>query len=208
MTGAHPAPRPLPDERDLPALYMLWDGTPPPAAALPHGYSLRPYAPDMDDALRALLAIDVPPLTPDRWQEYRDKLLPPGPLLVQEEAGGRLVATAAALHNPNPGRYYFPFGGELGYLSVDPAHQGQNLGNILAAMAVRKFIGAGYSSVRVAVQGFRLPAIKIYLKAGFVPFLHEAGLEERWQRICERLDWDFRPESCPRDLEPKDAKTL
>jgi mycothiol synthase len=179
---------------------MLWSATAPAAPQLPAGYALRIYAPEDETALRALLSIDTPPLNAERWQEYRDKLLPPGPFLVAEQGSNKLVATAAALHNPNPGRYYFPFGGELGYLSVDPAHQGQNLGNLLAAMAVRKFLDAGYSSIRAAVQGFRLPAIKIYLKAGFVPFLHEEGLEARWQRICVQLNWDFTPGDWPRRI--------
>src|SRR5205085_8041316 len=111
--------------------------------------------------------------------------------------------TAGAVHNPNPGRYYFPFGGELGYLIVHPEHRGKRLGYQVSAMVIERFISAGYESIRVCVQGFRLAAIKTYLRLGFVPFLHTEDIRLRWQQICEQIDWPFEPGKWPRSPDDK-----
>jgi hypothetical protein len=55
---------------------------------------------------------------------------------------------------------------------------------------------AGYDPIWTGVQGFRLAAIKTYLKTGFIPFLHRDGLLERWQRICEQIGWPYTPDRC------------
>jgi mycothiol synthase len=191
------------DERNLPGLYMLWPRhllSRPPDVDLPSGYAVRPYQDGDEAAYRALLSTDGWSMTDPQWDDYRDRLLPNGLFLIVHAGRGALVATAGAIHNPNPGRYYFPFGGELGMLTVRPDHRGRGLGRAASALAVRRLLAAGYESIRVGVQGFRLPALKTYLKLGFVPFLHHDGLPPRWQRICEQLDWPYTPAQWPRTL--------
>jgi mycothiol synthase len=139
-------------------------------------------------------------LDEQEWKDYKDRMLPGGLFLIIHSRTGSLAATAGATHNPNPGRYYFPFGGELGYLIVHPVHRGKQLGRAVSALVVQRFISAGYENIRVCVQGFRAPAIKTYLKLGFVPFLYKDDICLRWQRICEQLDWPFEPDKWPRTL--------
>ncbi len=112
-------------------------------------------------------------------------------------ASNAAVGTAGAIHNPRGGRYYFPFGGALAYLIVHPDHRGHGLGMVLSNRVVRHLRSVGYEHIWVGVQGFRLPAIKTYLKRGFVPFLHQDGRSERWQRICTQLGWPYTPERWP-----------
>ena len=85
-------------------------------ALLPN-YKLRTYNDGDDRPLLELLESDGEAMDQGAWQEYQDMLLPNG-LFGIEDSEGCLVATAGAVHNPNPDRYYFPFGGELGYLIV------------------------------------------------------------------------------------------
>ena len=189
------------DEHKLPCLYLLWPDyllSAPPRAEMPGGYVSRSYAAGDDVALRHLLDSEGWGMADDEWQEYKDSVLPGGLFLIFHAATGVLAATAGAVHNPNPGRYYFPFGGELGYLIVHPQHRGKRLGRAVSAMVLQRFISAGYECIRVCVQGFRLPAIKTYLGLGFVPFLHTEDVCLRWQRICEQIGWPFKPEEWPR----------
>jgi mycothiol synthase len=68
------------------------------------------------------------------------------------------------------------------------------LGRAVSAAATRRLVEAGYESIRVGTQDHRLPAIKIYLTMGYVPYLYAADMKERWERICAQLDWAFAPE--------------
>ena len=191
------------DERKLPGLYMVWPTAQLPRPSdleLPPGYGLRTYLEGDDSDVIDLISIDGDILTDERWKEYKDRRLPEGLFLIYQTETGRLVATAGAIHNPNPGRYYFPFGGELGYLIVHPEHRGRGLGRIVSALVGQRFLSAGYKSIRLGVQGFRLPALKTYLKVGFVPFLHQEDLYPRWERICEQIDWPYQPDKWPKSL--------
>jgi len=189
------------DEHDLPGLYLLWPElllSEPPRAGIPAGYVPRPYTAGDDVAVRRLLESERWVATDEEWQDYKDRVLPNGLFLILHAETNTLAATAGAVHNPNPGRYYFPFGGELGNLIVHPEHRGKGLGYSVSAMVVGRFISAGYESIRVCVQGFRLAAVKTYLRLGFVPFLHTEEVRARWERICGQIDWPFAPERWPR----------
>jgi mycothiol synthase len=191
------------DEHKLPGLYMLWPRhrlAEPRGVEVPLGYTLRTYAVGDEAAYRQLLAVEHWSLTEVQWEDYMDRLLPNGLFLLFHGASQTLVTTAGAVHNPRAGRYYFPFGGELAYLVVHPAYRGRGLGQFASACVVRRLLAAGYECIRVGVQGFRLTAIKTYLKLGFVPFLHQEDLFGRWERICDRLGWPYTPEEWPETL--------
>ena len=120
--------------------------------------------------------------------------------MLVEAGGGRPIATASASHNPRATRYYFPFGGEVGYVTVDPLHRGKGLGRAVVALAVARLIEAGYRHIFLGVQGWRLPAVKCYLRLGFVPLLHTDELLLRWRRICAQIEWPIREAEWPRSL--------
>src|SRR5262245_49923100 len=125
------------DEHQLPGLYMLWPGHllgKPPPAEVPAGYMMRVWADGNESAVQALLALDGGALSAPQWQAYQDRLLPNGLFVISANETNTLVASVGAVHNPNPGRYYFPFGGELGYLIVHPAHRRRGLGSLVSAL--------------------------------------------------------------------------
>ena len=116
---------------------------------------------------------------------------------------GEFVGTASAIHNPAGSRFHFPAGGELGYFVVAATHRGQGLGSALICAVIDRFRKAGYQHIWLGVQGWRLPAISLYLRHGFRPFLHPPNadqLERRWRRILAKLESDLSLDACPREL--------
>jgi len=75
----------------------------------------------------------------------------------------------------------------------------------VVARAVARLIEAGYRHIFVGVHGWRLPAVKCYLRLGFVPLLHTDGLLPRWRRICEQIGWAVREGEWPQGLSPAAA---
>src|SRR5919202_6332146 len=179
------------NEKLLPALYMVWPKhrlTMAPQVETPGDYLLRPYRADDEELVLALLsAVDGWSIPEEQWRDYQDRLLPKGLYLAFHGPSATLVGTAGAVHNPRGGRYYFPFGGELAYLLVHPAHRSHGLGKVLCAHVVQRFLSAGYDSIHLGVQGWRLPAVKTYLATGFVPFLYQPDAYSRWERICQKI---------------------
>jgi len=115
------------------------------------------------------------------------KILPDGWFVVIHEQSGELVATTMATHNPSD---LHPFGGELGWVAAHPSHTGKGLGLAVCAAVTARFLRAGYRNIYLKTDDFRLPAIKTYLKLGFVPFLEVAADHPgRWQTVCEKLNW-------------------
>jgi mycothiol synthase len=185
------------DERQLPAMYMVWPLNRLPAA--PAGYVVRRCRESDLSAARAVVHSDEP-VSDAAWESFQDRIVPGGAFVIAQADGGRPVATASASHNPRATRHYFPFGGEVGYVTVDPAHRGNGLGKAVVTLAVGRLIEAGYRHIFVGVQGWRLAAVKCYFGVGFVPLLHGGELLPRWQRICKRIGWPDRDAEWPRSL--------
>jgi mycothiol synthase len=189
------------DENNMPCLYLIWQKDPSSLKCdLPPGYDSRCYRHDDEKGVRTLLESDGWQMNNEEWQGYLDRILPKGLFLIFQTGSQMPVATAGAVHNPNPGRYYFPFGGELGYLIVHTEHRGRRLGSVISAIVVKRFLAAGYENIRVCVQGCRLPAIRTYLGVGFEPFLHTKEVEERWEKICTQINRPFKADAWPRRL--------
>jgi mycothiol synthase len=182
-----------------PTLFLLWPPSrlaDPPDVRLPEGYTLRTYQPGDEAAWRTIQNRAEPVARgvdlDSRLGKYLSALLPNGLFFAIHSASGEAVATAGALHNTRDGM--FPFGGELGWVATVPAHQSRGLARALSAVATRRLIGAGYESIRVGTQDHRLPAIKLYLRLGYLPYLYAADMAERWRQICAQLNWPFTPD--------------
>ena len=185
-----------------PCLYLLWPRRKRhvPDARVPVGYTLRTYHERDEQGLLNLQGSDGEPMSETEWHLYRDMLLPNGLFLVEAVSSSELVATAGAVHNPNPGRYSFPFGGELGYLIVAREHRRRGPGGAVCAAVIGRFLAAGYENIRVCVQQHRLATVLLYLRLGLVPFLHSAEVATRWQQVCETIGFPYTPDQWPRQL--------
>jgi mycothiol synthase len=122
--------------------------------------------------------------------------------VVQEDATGTLVATAMARHRPDAEDYDFPYGGELSLLFTHPDHRRQGLGYAVTAAVLTRLMEVGYPNIYLTTMDGRLPALRLYLRMGWLPFLPddlaEAKLEERWQKVCAELTYPFTPAQWPR----------
>jgi mycothiol synthase len=183
----------------LPQLQMLWPEvllTTPPEPVLMPDYELRIFDPatDADDYLSLVHEAGFADFTAERVAGCLTRVLPDGYFVVEHVPSHELVATAMAGHGPTP---LHPYGGELGWVAARTGHAGRGLGAAVCAAVVRRFIGAGYRRIYLLTDDFRLPALKVYLKLGFVPFLFAEGMASRWETICSHLDWAFTPEVWP-----------
>lgn len=95
---------------------------------------------------------------------------------------GAEVASAAAVENPA-----FPNDGWLHFVGVDPAAQGLGLGKHIVLAALYAFYARGYQSIVLSTDDFRIPAIKCYLRLGFVPMPMEDAHVERWQKVMAQI---------------------
>ena len=186
-----------------PALYMVRDPHAPiEALRVAPPFELVAVSTESADPVRVLLAFEWK-IGDDGWAAFLDRILPDGMFVVREQGSRLPVATVSVIHNPRGSRFHFPRGGAIAYLYVMPAHRGAGLGSALMSGAVARLRSAGYRTVWVAVEETRLPAIEIYLRVGFVPFLHPPdpeALQARWLAVYRQLGRPGTPEQWPRDL--------
>ena len=170
-------------------LEMVWPErklNQPPSWTMPEGYSLRAYRHGDNDAYIALMrqaGFDY--WNSEHLNSVLQKALPEGIFFIIHNETGTLVATAVATHNPSS---LHPEGGELGWVAGKQEHSGRGLGYIVCAAVTRQFIEAGYSDIYLKTDDFRLPAIKIYLKLGWIPFCYEEEMKKCWDIVISKLN--------------------
>lgn len=173
---------------------MVWPearlGTPP-SMSRAEGFNLRTYRTGDEEGFFSLLNGVGMNCPLDYWMNH---VLPEGFFFIEHKESGRLVATCMATHHPTKRH---PFAGNLGWLASDSDYQGRGLGYVISAAVTRRLIEAGYRRIFLETDDFRLPAIKIYLKLGWVPFLFQDDMPSRWQAVCQQLGWTFCPERWP-----------
>jgi mycothiol synthase len=176
-------------------LRMVWPAQRvgvPPEVRLPAGYRLRTYRPGDEPRFYEVMALaGWPGWDDERLRPWMARILPEGWFFAVHEASSQIVATSMAVHDPQD---WHPFGGELGWVACDTAHTGQGLGMAVVGAVTARLLGAGYRNIHLYTEDFRLPALKTYLKIGYIPMLYDADMPERWRAVCEQLRWPFTPE--------------
>jgi mycothiol synthase len=172
----------------LPALSDL-----PPARSLSPGYTLRQAVPADYGQLAELLAEAYG----DTWDAERvagEFSLDNGveaiyvvasPSAAAEGSGqsNRVVATAAARYLPD--RY--PKAGYVHYVGVRVSERGKRLGEVVTRRVLVHFADAGLDQVVLETDDFRLPAVRTYLRLGFVPEPRAPGDAVRWSKVLRNL---------------------
>ncbi len=171
-----------------PQLHMrrTLDGLPP--LVMPPGYRLRHFEPGDAEPWANLLQRNG---QLGEWNLQR--ALPYfGPESPMPLAGAFFVlagdepAATAQLHL-KPDGPYAPTP-EVGWVAVDPSHQGRRL-SVVVMLAVMHYAAAqGHHAVYLLTDDWRLPAIAIYLKLGFEPWITDSSHPERWQSVRQQLD--------------------
>ena len=181
-------------EAPRPQLQMRWPEClldAPPAPRLPPGYRLRGYTDaDLAAYIELMTRAGFGGWSPQRVTKMLARVLPGGFFVVEHLRSGRLAATATAQHRPRP---EYPFGGEMGWVAADPDHRGKGLGLAVSAAATARLLAAGYRSLYLLTDDWRLPAVTTYLKLGYQPVLEGQGMAERWRKVAEQLGVSLGP---------------
>lgn len=78
--------------------------------------------------------------------------------------------------------------GYVHMVCVDPAVRGRGIGTALARLAVNELLNRGMQTAHLTTDDFRIPAIKTYLEAGFVP--QRSGDDDfpaRWDAVLDQI---------------------
>jgi mycothiol synthase len=153
---------------------------PLPPIELPDGYVLRPAGPDDLPALSRCLAAAFPEID---WSEEktRQRLFDDASVkrvFAVLADDGTIAATASARRE---GR--FPEAGYLHWVGTDPAHAGRGLGRLATLAVLREFVRIGLTQAVLETDDFRLPAIHVYRKLGFIPELSQESHAARWAAL-------------------------
>jgi mycothiol synthase len=120
-----------------------------------------------------------------RFPEALERVLERGFFVVEHLASGQLVSSCQAWRGSSMPRH--PDAGQMGWLVTDPSHARRGLGTIVAACATNRLAEEGYRRPCLGTEDFRLAAVSIYLKLGWVPYMYREDLAPRWRAIFGRL---------------------
>ena len=185
---------------EKPQLHMVW-----PADRLeggveadtPSGYFIRTHEPGDEAAFLSLMATgEFDPWDDEKLRYNVSRAIPEGWFFAVEETSADVVGTAMCLHNYSGDE---PFTGDVGWLACDPTHRGRGLGYALMSRVTGRFLRAGYSRIQLHTEYFRLPAIRIYLKQGYLPVIYSREVYALWEEACEEVRWTFTPDEWPSD---------
>ena len=189
------------DDMHFPERQQLWMVWPEAKLKTPidpkvrDGYFIRSYQAGDDRLFIALMALmDFDPWTQEKHEFNVSRLLPEGWFFAVEAKSNNVVGTAMCLHNYTERS---PFTGDLGWLACHPHHVGKGLGHSLSAYVTNRFRAAGYSLIQLHTEYHRLPAIKTYLKLGYVPVMYCQEVYELWEDVCRKLGWPYTPGEWP-----------
>lgn len=156
-------------------------GVPP--AVFPAGLELRAYAPG-EEALWLDLVRESDPLWTGAPDLFARTFAGEPAVLTQRlvflvAPGGEPVGTVAAwFGEANWGRVH--------WLLVRPAWRGRGLGRALLSRALHRLRELGHERVFLITEAGRLPALRLYLSAGFVPDPQSPAERAAWAELRQR----------------------
>lgn len=154
--------------------------------ALPNGYELRAFAGEGD---LAPLSITLSEAFGDPWpaERVRTELTeaPDVKAVYVVAWQGEPVATASSRYLPD----CFPRSGYVHWVGTRPLHARKGLSAALMARVLQDFVERGYEDAVLETEDFRLSALRLYLKLGFLPVYEVRGEDhrERWAAIFRAL---------------------
>ena len=155
-----------------------------PDLPVPAGYTLREY---QDGDRESLAALMREAFQDEKWTEEKVEatlITPPDVVktfVVDHE--GDIVATASARLLPE----IHPESGYVHWVGADPEHRGKRLGYLASLATLHEFVRLGCTDAVLETDDFRLPAIKVYFRLGFVPEYRHATHAPRWARLAPPL---------------------
>ena len=79
--------------------------------------------------------------------------------------------------------------GDLHMVAVSPGYRGKGLSFPLCARVINYLNGRGIKKIKLTTDDHRVPAIKTYLKLGFIPVLSDDTMAGRWNALSGRIPY-------------------
>ena len=153
---------------------------------LPKGYLLRNFqSGDKESYINLMKSAGFNEWNNDNFNAVIEKIIPNGLFFIEHIESSEIVGTAMGSNNPSK---YFPNGGELGWVAVTPSHNGKGLGYIVCAAITKRFLELGYREIYLLTDDFRIPAIKTYLKLGYIPLYHLPNMKQRGREVIKKVE--------------------
>ncbi len=174
-------------------LRMIFDCTTTaiPVNPVPAGFALRPFRPGDEEAylqLRRDGGFASSNWTGAHLERLLAKALPDGLILAVNAATGLPAASAAAEKSDYP---ELPDLGCLGWVMASEAYRGRQLGKVVSLAAMHCLARHGCRRFALKTDDWRLPAVNMYLKLGWKPWLVDDDMPGRWQALCQTLLVDY-----------------
>ena len=103
---------------------------------------------------------------------------------VADSSTGKLCGTTSAQIKDD---------GERGLLHMVCVHRdckGKGLSRIVCTTVLEYLYAEGVKEVSLSTDDFRIPAVSLYLSLGFLPYLYEDGMYERWTKLYNTFQKD------------------
>ena len=162
-----------------------------PEYSLPEGYEWRFFAPG-DEAHWTRIETSAGEFknTDDALKGFR-KYYPTDDILDRRmifltERGVPFATATAWFTDDEPGKM-----GRLHWVSVDTEHQRRGLSYPLVSLAMCRMRELGHASSNLTTQTNSWPAIKVYHRFGFMPYVRSEEELEGWRIVSEKTGIDF-----------------
>lgn len=171
-------------------LRMIYDSTCPPLddIRVPEGFCIRPLREDEWEKyfkLRVDCGFDL-------WNEntikdfYAHHAIPDGIIVVEDCSNGELVASATAEYGELEDS---DVPATLGWVMTREEYGGRGLGRAVSAYATKMLMDAGLKPVYLLTDDTRKPAVFLYLKMRWKPWLFQEDMPGRWQALCKEFNY-------------------
>lgn len=165
-------------------MHLTFDEQPPVAPVLPSECELKTFA-EAENALDDWLDTVCCGLSEKRMDEayYRmamDRHNYTPRLCFLLYADGECAATITVIPDlEKAGEGY------IHMVACKDKFRGRGYGNLLTRIALYALKKEGQTSAFLTTDDFRIPTIKSYLRAGFVPVYNAENSEERWSKVLQ-----------------------
>ncbi|GAB4564968.1 MAG: GNAT family N-acetyltransferase [Anaerolineae bacterium] len=160
-----------------------------PEFGLPPGFRIRWYQPgDRDTWVRIHLAAErYVTITPELFDR---EFGPDEAELARRQAylcdeGGRAIGTATAWFDP---AYHGQPFGRVHWVAIVPEMQGRGLSKPLLSAVCQRLKALGHERAYLVTSTARIPAIKLYLRFGFVPEIRVDEDVRAWRIVAGHID--------------------
>ena len=156
---------------------------PLPEVVEPAGFELRPLRKEelKEWGMTLHPACGFTPKDDAYFQIYLPRIVPEGIMVCVEKSTGRIAASAVAQLAEGG------IPGGLGWVMALPEMRGRGLGAAVTAAAMRLGAAYGLKVMCLLTDDVRLPAIGLYLKFGWRPWLWAEDMPGRWRKILNEL---------------------